>query len=350
LSWTAATDNVGVTGYEVYRGSTMLTTVTGTTFQATGLTQGTAYTFSVKTRDAAGNTSVGVTVNATTITSSDTTAPNDVTGLSATPGQTTVALSWTASNSGDVAGYNVYSGATKLNTGFVTGTTYNVTGLTAATAYTFRVTAVDASNNESTGATVDVTTTMASGGEGTDFVVDSFTRADSTTLGTTETGQAWTQHADVTYGIVGNQAYQSVQVQGGAPRYRKIASIEVPTNHFSVEAKFPVLETAVQGNEALHFRWVSPTDTVMVFKQSGKWKIAKFIASTFTELKACTAIPANGDHIRVENLPDGMINVYINGVLDSTVTDTALLNATNKVGIACETNVSRFDDFKVVTY
>lgn len=30
LTWTASTDNVGVTGYQIYRGGTLLTTVTGT--------------------------------------------------------------------------------------------------------------------------------------------------------------------------------------------------------------------------------------------------------------------------------------------------------------------------------
>jgi chitodextrinase len=44
LSWTAATDNVAVTGYNVYRGTSLLTTVTGTTYAVTGLTAATAYT------------------------------------------------------------------------------------------------------------------------------------------------------------------------------------------------------------------------------------------------------------------------------------------------------------------
>jgi len=57
LSWTASTDNVGVTGYDVYQGSTLKATVTGTSYSVTGLTASTAYTFSVKAKDAAGNVS-----------------------------------------------------------------------------------------------------------------------------------------------------------------------------------------------------------------------------------------------------------------------------------------------------
>ncbi|WP_415793661.1 reprolysin-like metallopeptidase, partial [Flavobacterium saliperosum] len=68
LSWTAATDNVGVTGYEVYRGTTLLGTVATTTYNVTGLTAATAYTFSVKAKDAAGNVSAASnTVNITTL-------------------------------------------------------------------------------------------------------------------------------------------------------------------------------------------------------------------------------------------------------------------------------------------
>lgn len=57
LSWTASSDNVGVTGYDVYQGSTLKATVTGTSYSVTGLTASTAYTFSVKAKDAAGNIS-----------------------------------------------------------------------------------------------------------------------------------------------------------------------------------------------------------------------------------------------------------------------------------------------------
>lgn len=68
LSWSAASDNVGVTGYEVYQGSSLLATVNATTYTATGLTANTAYTFSVKAKDAAGNTSAASnSVSATTL-------------------------------------------------------------------------------------------------------------------------------------------------------------------------------------------------------------------------------------------------------------------------------------------
>lgn len=57
LAWDASTDNVGVTGYEVYQGTSKVAAVAGTGANVTGLTPGTAYTFTVKAKDAAGNLS-----------------------------------------------------------------------------------------------------------------------------------------------------------------------------------------------------------------------------------------------------------------------------------------------------
>lgn len=67
LSWNASTDNIGVSGYEVYQGATLITTVTSTSYTVTGLTPNTSYTFSVKAKDAAGNiSSSSNTASATT--------------------------------------------------------------------------------------------------------------------------------------------------------------------------------------------------------------------------------------------------------------------------------------------
>jgi hypothetical protein len=62
LKWTASTDNVGVTGYRIYRSTTnttssLITTVTTTSYGDTGLSPNTNYTYYVVAIDAAGNTS-----------------------------------------------------------------------------------------------------------------------------------------------------------------------------------------------------------------------------------------------------------------------------------------------------
>ncbi|WP_019632996.1 fibronectin type III domain-containing protein [Actinomadura atramentaria] len=58
LSWEASTDNVGVTGYEVYDGSgKKVADTTTTSAVVSGLQADTQYTFTVKAKDAAGNLS-----------------------------------------------------------------------------------------------------------------------------------------------------------------------------------------------------------------------------------------------------------------------------------------------------
>lgn len=69
LSWGASSDNVGVTGYNIYSGANQVLTVSGTTATVSGLSPSTAYTFTVRARDAAGNVSaasnsLSVTTNA----------------------------------------------------------------------------------------------------------------------------------------------------------------------------------------------------------------------------------------------------------------------------------------------
>ena len=88
-------------------------------------------------------------------TQTDSEAPNEVTGLSALAGNGSAELSWTASDSSDVAGYKVYTRETggSYDTAVDAGnvTTYQVTELTNGVFYTFKVTAYDAALNESTG-------------------------------------------------------------------------------------------------------------------------------------------------------------------------------------------------------
>ncbi|MFC0627779.1 glycoside hydrolase family 6 protein [Kribbella deserti] len=73
LSWTASTDNVGVTGYDIYRGTTLAGSSTTTSFTATGLTANTTYSFTVRAKDAAGNVSAAST--ALPVTTSNTNNP-----------------------------------------------------------------------------------------------------------------------------------------------------------------------------------------------------------------------------------------------------------------------------------
>jgi len=161
LSWSGATDNVAVTGYDIYRGTTLLASTASTTYAVTGLVASTSYTFKVRAKDAAGNTSLDSNiVNVTTLAPvPDTTAPTAPTLSASGTTATATTLSWTAATDNvAVTGYNVYRGTTLLGS-TTTATTYAVTGLTASTPYTFYVQARDAAGNFSLASnTVSVTT------------------------------------------------------------------------------------------------------------------------------------------------------------------------------------------------
>lgn len=171
IAWNASTDNVGVTGYDVYRGSALAGSTNGSTltFTNTGLNANTSYSYTVKAKDAAGNASAASTaVSATTSApAADQTAPSAPASLRSTAtSSTSVSLAWNAATDNvGVTGYDVYRGTTLALS--VTGTAATITGLTASTAYSFTVKAKDAAGNVSAASnTLSVTTSPANTGGG----------------------------------------------------------------------------------------------------------------------------------------------------------------------------------------
>jgi chitodextrinase len=151
LSWNASTDNVGVTGYDVYRGASVVGSTTATSFSDTGLTASTSYSYTVKAKDAAGNVSAASSsASATTQASADTTAPSAPTGLTATAvSSSQINLSWAAATDNvGVTGYDVYRGSTLVGSN-VNTTSYSDTGLAAGFTYSYTVKARDAAGNVS---------------------------------------------------------------------------------------------------------------------------------------------------------------------------------------------------------
>jgi chitodextrinase len=178
LAWGASTDNVGVTGYDIFRATgggafASFGTSTTTSFAATGLTAATTYQFEVRARDAAGNTSAFNTpVSVTTSSSGDTQAPT-VPGAVTSSGvtATSVNLAWGASTDNvGVTGYDIFRATgttgTFASVGTSTTTSFAATGLTASTTYRFEVRARDAAGNTSAFNTPVTVTTSAGGGTG----------------------------------------------------------------------------------------------------------------------------------------------------------------------------------------
>jgi chitodextrinase len=147
LSWSVASDDRGVTGYRVYRGTTLVGTVTDTSFTDTGLIDATAYTYSVHAFDAAGN--VSASSPEVVVTTPDATAPTSPTGLTANAGsETTISLSWTAATDNlGVTGYRISRNGTEV--GQTTTTSFTDNGLLAGQTYSYTVLAEDAAGNRS---------------------------------------------------------------------------------------------------------------------------------------------------------------------------------------------------------
>jgi chitodextrinase len=168
MTWNPSSDNVAVTGYEIFRAGVKIATVTGTTYTDTGLAPSTAYVYTVRAIDAAGNVSaMSNTDTGTTwapVSTADTTAPTAPLNLAVGAVSTsTVALAWTAATDNvAVTGYRVFRNGVQVGT--TAGTSYTDSALAAATGYTYTVKAYDAAGNVSvasnavTGTTTDSST------------------------------------------------------------------------------------------------------------------------------------------------------------------------------------------------
>ena len=162
LSWSASSDNVGVTGYRLYRNGSQVATQPGTSYGFSGLTCGTSYTLGVEAYDTAGNASGTATVSASTAACPDTTPPSTPTGLATTVvGQTSITLSWTASSDNvGVTGYRMFLNGSQVGTSLTTSYLFN--GLACGTSYTLGVAAVDGASNVSGRATISGATAACS--------------------------------------------------------------------------------------------------------------------------------------------------------------------------------------------
>ncbi|MFC7613937.1 glycosyl hydrolase family 18 protein [Actinokineospora soli] len=150
LAWTASTaGSLPVAGYDVLRDGAVAASVTGTAATVTGLTPNTAYTFTVRAKDAKGTASPpsAPLTASTNNPADDTQPPTAPTGLRSTAADSgSVTLTWAAAtdNTG-VVGYEVLrAGAAPVAT---TGTTVRITGLAPSTSYTFTVRAKDGYDN-----------------------------------------------------------------------------------------------------------------------------------------------------------------------------------------------------------
>ena len=150
LTWDASTDNVAVSGYQIFRNGTSIATSNTNSYSSTGLTASTEYAYTVLAYDAEGNKSAqSDAASATTNDGTDTEAPTVPKNLNASVvSSSQIDLTWDASTDNvAVTGYEIFRGGTSIGTSNTNS--YSNTGLTASTEYTYTVLASDAEGNKS---------------------------------------------------------------------------------------------------------------------------------------------------------------------------------------------------------
>lgn len=209
LTWSASTDNVGVTGYRIYRNGVQVGTSTATNFTNSGLAANTAYTFSVAAVDAAGNLSAqSAGISAQTL--ADTISPSvPGTPTSASQTITSISISWPASTDNiAVTSYRIFRNGVQVGTSNTTSFTDQ--GLAANTSYAYSIAAVDASNNASAQSFSITFKTLA------DTVAPSTPIGLSGTVSGSNIDLTWTASTD-NIGVVGYLIYRDNVLLGTSP-------------------------------------------------------------------------------------------------------------------------------------
>jgi Concanavalin A-like lectin/glucanases superfamily/Bacterial Ig-like domain/Bacterial Ig domain len=165
-TWTASTDDVGVAGYRVYRGGTLIDTLTTTSYTYAGLTCNTSYSLGVEAFDAAGHTSARTPLTASS-GACDTTPPSVSLDVPADGASVSgiVAVHASASDNQSVAGAQFKLDGANLGSED-TSTPYSLswdTATVSAGSHTLRAVARDPSGNTTTSAPVTVTVTAPTG-------------------------------------------------------------------------------------------------------------------------------------------------------------------------------------------
>ena len=147
ISWSASTDNFGVTGYNIYVDGILEAQTTNTNSTIVALNTNTDYNFTIIARDLINNMSAVASISGKTL--EDTEAPSIPINLSiSNETDSSVKVSWTPSTDNNaVHGYEVYVDNSLKET--TTNSFYTVSGLNTSTTYAIEIVAYDIDNNKS---------------------------------------------------------------------------------------------------------------------------------------------------------------------------------------------------------
>jgi len=333
LSWAASTDNVGVTGYRVYRAGTLIATLGAvTTYQNTGLSVSTSYSYTVQAVDAAGNTSAqSAAASATTLAAADTQAPSVPAGLVGTAASSSqINLTWNASTDNvAVTSYQVY-----LNDALIastTATSFQHTGLTAGTTYNYRVSAADAVPNYSawTATPVSVTTPPAA-----DTIAPSTpTGLLASAVSSSQINLSWTASTD-NVGVTGYRVYRAgalITTLGAVTAYQNTGLSASTSYSYTVQAIDAAGNASAQSTSASATTQAAP-DTIAPSVPTG------LVGTAVSSSQINLSWNPSTDNVGVVGY-----SVYLNDVALTTTTATSFQHTGLTAGTTYNYRVSAYD-------
>jgi tetratricopeptide (TPR) repeat protein len=340
LSWTAVS---GATDYEVWRnaganctGATQVVSTTGgaTTYNNTGLPNNSQYSYYILAKTASCSSGAGTCATTTTLA-----IPAAPGAPALTPGCTNVNLSWTAiSGATDYevwrnAGANC-TGATQVVSTTGGATTYNDTGRTANTQYSYAIRAKNTCGTSANG-TCATTTTLA---------IPAAPGAPTLTPGCTNVGLSWTAVSGATdYEVWRNQganctgATQVVSTTGGATTYNNTGLASNTQYSYAIRAK-NTCGTSGNGSCATTTTVCTPVivysargaftqvtgDGDGVMEAGEKWSVQVTLANTgdiaAANVTADLSAMAAGDGITVCDNPGAFGAIAAGGTANTTYT------------------------------
>ena len=361
LAWTASTDNVGVTGYQVERcpgpgcaSFAQVGTASSAAFSDSGLASSTSYSYRVRANDAAGNLSGYSNLASATTLPPDTQSPTAPTGLTATAvSASQINLSWTAAT--DNVGVTAYRVLRCQQTGVAAdcpnfakviqqagpSTTFgDATGLLSSTTYNYIVLAVDDAGNLSPASnTASATTMAASSGLVAAYSFDEGTGTTVTDLSGngnhgTFASAVWTTAGKYNRALVFNGTTSAVTINDSASlKLTSAMTLEAWVNPSTVTSAWR--DVIYKGND--NYYLMGTTNSAGQFAGGGTFAGAN--ANVFG-----TAILAINTWSHIALTYDGTtLRLYLNAALVSTQGKTgAMTTSTNPLQIGGDSIYGQF--------
>lgn len=317
LTWT----DINYVTFTVYRdGISIVSDLTDATYTDTGLTAETTYQYQVSAINSTGESPKSAQVGVTTV--AQPVIPDAPTNLIATAnGETEIDLTWNTVANADT--YNVYRDSVQIITG-LTSPSYNNTGLTSGTNYSYEVTAVnevgESAHSNSASATTDAPISYT----------DNFDRANASTLGTD-----WTlAYGTGTSAIENNTAKV---ITGASQTAYFLHEMGTTNGDFQVKIINPV------NSQRFIFRYGGSSNVGMLLVNSDMtYKLLVNGGAWQTSIPSGTATAQNGDVMKI-HLDGSNIQLYKNETSIYSGTMTSVPTGT-QYGLGMYNGTAYFDD------